>query len=892
QLRLQGVIAQVSSTLARFGPDSCRSVIDDALARIGEFFSIGRCALLRFSDDYRRVDCTNEWCAPGVSSSKEKYTDYPIGDMPWWSQMIRRGEMVQIPDVDALPPEASREAEDLRSREVKSCLCIPVRTGSGELTGFVGFDATRHPYAWTSDQIQMLTVVVEAIAGALDRAETTQKLRERESQLRRILDSASDVVWSVNYPGMTPIFLSPSIEQLYGYPVSAFENDPTLWKKVVHPDDVHTIADVKEQLERTGTGVRECRIICPDGTVKWISDRSHFVYDETGSPVRIDGIATDISERKRNEEQIRYQNAFQEMTADLATRFVGANSSNIDALLGETLERIGTFFAVDRCSIIRSSSDLTSATISHEWYRDPDLRIADSPVQNYPIERTGWLRQKILTERTAVHIPDTAELPEEANTERRLLDSLGIRSALMVPIYTVRRVFGFLGIYTIDSFMEWTDGQAKGVSVISQILAHAFASIEAEAELIAMKEEADASKDAAESANRAKSDFLSSMSHELRTPLNAVLGYAQFLQSEETLTREQTEMAREIFRAGQHLVELVDEVLDLSRIESGRIDLTMEPVSCEAVLLHAQTLIQPLARSYGVTIEPFNGAPYTVHTDKTRFKQVVINLLSNAIKYNRPDGRVSISVTATAETVSIAVADTGAGIPEDRLDELFTQFNRLGRERGDIDGTGIGLALTHRLLDLMGGTVSVESEVGVGSTFTITLPVARRGHSTSREPAEDTEILRGPSSDANETDLPVPSTDDDEAAVGAKPVVLYIDDNEPSIRLLTRIFKHRPSLTLVTASSGTTGLALAERHHPVCVLVDINLPDISGYEVLRHITSKEWGKATPVIAVTANAMNDAVADGTDAGFEGYVTKPIDIREFLMFLDRIVPGAAE
>jgi len=727
QLRFQRVIAQISSDFANFGPDSCSSIIDGALARLGEIFEIGRCVLLRFSDNYQRIDCTNEWCAPGVPSSKESFVNYRIGGMPWWSQMIRRGETLHIPDVDALPLEATLEAEELRSRGVRSCLCIPVRTGSGDLTGFVGFDATNRAYTWTEDQIRMLTVVVETIAGALDRAETTRKLRESEGLLRRILESVTDVVWSLSYPEMTPLFLSPSVEQLYGYPVRAFEEDPELWTRVVHPDDADTIASVMEQLEQTGTGERECRIIGPDGEVKWISDRSHFVYDSAGAPVRIDGIATDISQRKQNEEQIRYQNAFQEMVADIATQFVGANASNLSEMLEGTLQRIGGFFAVDRCSIIRTSPDLTSATVIHEWYRDPGLRITDSPVQDYPIDRTRWFRQKILIERTSVQIPDTAELPEDASTERRLLDSLGIRSALTVPIYTERHVFGFVGLYTIDSFMDWTEGQIRGISVIAQIFAHAFGSIDAETKLVAMKEESDAAKDAAEAANRAKSDFLSSMSHELRTPLNAVLGFAQILESDDALTREQTEMAREIFRAGQHLVELVNEVLDLARIESGQIDLILEPVECTEILLHAQTLIQPLARTYGVTIEPFDAAPCTMRADRTRFKQVVINLLSNAIKYNRPGGRVSVAVTAAIDTVSIAVTDTGAGIPEDRLDELFTQFNRLGRERGEIDGTGIGLALTKRLLDLMGGTIEVESEVGVGSTFTIGLPAAEPG---------------------------------------------------------------------------------------------------------------------------------------------------------------------
>lgn len=724
QLHFQEVIAEISSRFAQVVPGSCGVAIDDALSRLGQVFGLGRTVLLRFSEDHRYVDCTNEWCAPGVPSIKETFTHYPISDMPWATEMVARGETVHIPDVTALPPSARAEAQQWLDRGVYACLCIPLKSSDGILKGFVGFDAIGQPFSWNNDQIRMLTVVVETIAGALDRTDTTEKLQQSESQLRTILESMTDVVWSLSYPELQPLFLSPSVEQLYGYPLEAFEKDPQLWLQVLHPDDEHTTEEVMEQLHRTGTGERECRIIGPDGNVTWISDRSHLIYNDEGEPFRIDGIATDISERKGNEEKIRYQNAFQEMISDVATRFVGARSTNIDALIREALQRIGDFFVIDRCSVVRISQDLTTATISQEWYRDPQRKITESPVHDFPIEKTRWFKEEIIDRRSPVHIPDTYEIPEKGAVERSLLLSLGIKSALTVPIYTERTVFGFMGIYTIDSYMEWTESQIRGVMVIAQILAHAFASIDAETQLIIMKEESIAAKEAAETANRAKSDFLSSMSHELRTPLNSVLGFTQILQSDPSVTHEHKELIDEIYRAGNHLLELVNEVLDLARIESGRIELNLESLCCREVLQETLSIVQPLAQNYNVTIDPLDIPDCNVFVDRTRLRQVMINLLSNAIKYNHNGGRTWITVTPEETTIAIAVSDTGTGIPADQMSELFTQFSRLGRERGDIDGTGIGLALTKRLVELMDGSIWVQSTLGKGSTFTVEFPSA------------------------------------------------------------------------------------------------------------------------------------------------------------------------
>ena len=488
-----------------------------------------------------------------------------------------------------------------------------------------------------------------------------------------------------------------------------------------------------KQLQETGTGERECRIIRGDGEVRWISDRSHLIYDEHGMPVRIDGIASDITRRRQNEEQIRYQNAFQEMIAHMAKRFVGATAHNMDTFISDALDQIGVFFQVDRTSIVRSSADMTTATTTHEWHRVPG-KYPSSPVREYPMETMPWYAEKILTERAVVELAGYRGNAGGGAQRTGTSSVPGIKSALTVPMYTERHVYGFIGVYTIERYEQWSPEQIRGLSVIAQILAQAFAGIDAETALIAMKEESVAAKEAAEAANHAKSDFLSSMSHELRTPAQRGPGICPDSGGRrDALSAEQADFTAEIRQAGQHLLELVNEVLDLSRIESGRIDLSLESVACGEVISEAISLITPLATKHGIRIEQPDLPDCTIQADRTRLKQVLVNLLSNAIKYNRPNGSVRVEMpaggadtdtSAGKATRRITITDTGSGIPADRIDELFTKFNRLGRERGDIDGTGIGLALTKRLIDLMNGSIGVESTVGEGSTpFTSTCPL-------------------------------------------------------------------------------------------------------------------------------------------------------------------------
>lgn len=376
-------------------------------------------------------------------------------------------------------------------------------------------------------------------------------------------------------------------------------------------------------------------------------------------------------------------------------------------------------------------------------------------------------------------------------------------------------------------------------------------------------------------ASKAKSEFLSHMSHELRTPLNVILGFSQLLESNvaEPLSSGQQETVHQIMEAGHHLLNLINQLLDLARIESGKISVTMEAMDPSVVIQSCLSLSQPLARTKLISIvSPCEDLKMPmIRADATRLKQILLNLLSNAIKYNKKFGTVTLEcrIIDTKNRLEISVSDTGPGIPKKSHSELFKPFSRLGADATGIEGSGIGLTISKRLVERMGGSIHFESWEGKGSRFWISLAIVKANTSLQKTEAEDGENL----------------TEKTSEPLRQRKILLYIEDNLPNARLMAEIIKRMPNLSLIHVVNAEEGIELAKERQPDLVIMDINLPGIDGFEALKQLKNEPETQKIPVIALSANASDDDMERGNRAGFQKYMVKPVQINELQQALEK-------
>ena len=436
----------------------------------------------------------------------------------------------------------------------------------------------------------------------------------------------------------------------------------------------------------------------------------------------------------------------------------------------------------------------------------------------------------------------------------------------------LRRDGGYLILEIYDSLIRDVAGEVTGIRSVlldvtdrrlaEQLLANEVT--ERERLTVALRR----SKEEAEKANRAKSEFLSRMSHELRTPLNAILGFAQLLEMT-PLDRDKQEAVAQILKAGQHLLGLINEVLEISRIEAGRLSFSPEAVLITSAVQETLDLLAPMAARRGIVLRDEMPKDRRRHVlaDQQRLKQVLLNVISNAIKYNGDSGAVTLSAEEIEGVrLRVKVRDTGPGIKPESHAKLFTPFERLGAEQTGVEGTGLGLALSKRLLEMMGGAIGAENNPDRGATFWMELPLVR-------DPVAQLEA-----------ELPAVAAAAAPAKQQRQRIVLYVEDNLSNITLIEHIIVHRPHVKLVAAMQGRLGLDLAREHRPDLILLDLHLPDISGEDVLQGLRQQPELRNTPVIVISADATRGRIERLLGMGVLDYLPKPLDIKRFLQLLD--------
>ncbi|SEL01487.1 hybrid sensor histidine kinase/response regulator [Ectothiorhodospira marina] len=620
-------------------------------------------------------------------------------------------------------------------------------------------------------------------------------------------------------------YVSPGCETVSGYTRQDFLKNRDLLKRIMPPEDAARWQAHMDEIAADGDSLprhqMEFRIHHRNGEERWIEHECLPVVGEGGEYLGRRAVNRDITRRKRAEQALR----------DREQQDLLFTQSIIDSL---------------RSSICVLDCRGEIITVNRAWR---DFARRNGGDDDHVAEGVNYLA-----------ICDRA-IAEGEEGVRPIVE--GIRGVLS----------GSQDAYEAD-YQMGDDYYILRVSSLQHETEHPRHVVVSHVDVSGIKRAETAmrqAKDEAEHANRAKSEFLSAMSHELRTPMNAILGFSQLLEADPTLSEEQKENLEEILKGGRHLLALINQVLDLAKVESGRMDLSPENLGLEEVVDECVHLVMPLADQRGIVVDMGEAAGRRVRADRVRLKQVLINLLSNAVKYNRDGGRVQLGyqLNEADATLRISVEDTGPGISEARQAQLFEPFNRLGADATGMEGTGIGLSLSRSMVQAMGGQIGVTSTPDEGSTFWIELPVA---DDDILEISSAHPLLSAPDPKSGATDQ-------------VSRTVLYVDDNPSNLHLVEQILKRRRrSIRIISAHTSGTGLELARAQKPDLILVDINMPHMDGFEVLNCLKQHPETSGIPVLALTAYASERDSAKLSKAGFQGHLTKPLDMEGFLVEMD--------
>ena len=695
--------------------------------------------------------------------------------------------------------------------------CAPVRDLQGEVIGTV---------------LVFRNVTAEHAA--------QQTLRDSAARVQTILNTVGDGIVTLHALGGTIESANPAIEKMFGYSTAELTGKsfgflvPELDHDQPHVPLEHYGASPEARALGQGREVMGFR-----------KDGSFFPLEiavsemTLGGQLYFTGILREISARKQAEEALREAGALQNAIFCSANfSCIATDAHGVIQIFNVGAERMLGYSAAEMVN------QVTPADIS-----DPEEVIARAMALAAELDTNITPGFEALAYKASRGMEDIYELSYIRKDGTRLPAVVSV-SALRSDDHTL---IGYLLIGTDNTARKLAEAERFQLDKALQI----------------KNIELEVARSIADKANMAKSEFLSSMSHELRSPLNAILGFAQLMESGvPPPTTTQKASIEQILKAGWYLLELINEILDLALIESGKLSMSMEPVSLQEVLRDCQTMIEPQARRRGIQMRfPNFKAPCFVQADRTRVKQVFVNLLTNAIKYNRQDGSVDVTFRPAGKTrMHISVRDTGEGLSTKKLAQLFEPFNRLGQEDSDEEGTGIGLVVSKRLMELMNGSIGAHSTVGVGSDFWIELNLADP-HSLILDADEELALL--PASAQPGTTMRT---------------LLYVEDNEANMELVAQLVARRPDIRLLRAEDGVRGIAMARTHLPDVILMDINLPGISGLQALDLLHDDPITAHIPILALSANAMPRDVEKGLEAGFFRYLTKPIKIAEFMLALD--------
>jgi PAS domain S-box-containing protein len=679
--------------------------------------------------------------------------------------------------------------------------------------------------------VALLVIVV----GAFNFRMLTRTAQRRANENRQAADHALNRLneaqrlakvgsWELDL-GSNHLIWSDEIFRMFEIDREKFGASYEAFLNAIHPDDRGMVnAAYTGSLKDRKPYEIVHRLKMADGRIKYVREKCESFFDADGKPLRSVGTVQDISELHQAELELReHREHLEELIAERTARLTESERQLRQA---QNIAHLGHW-----------SVDLQTGAL--HW-SDEIFRIFGRDPANFVPSYDNFYVCVFPDDREIVRASEQSA----AETGRHSVDHRVLR-----PDGTVRWVH--------EEAQAEFDAAGKPLRLTGTVQ-----------DITDRKQAEEAlwrAKNDAERANQAKSEFLSRMSHELRTPMNAILGFAQVLELEK-INPEQLDYVHEIRRAGDHLLELINELLDLSRIEAGKMAVVLQPVNVREATIDALQITQSLISARQIGFINKCDARATVLADPVRLKQILVNLLSNAAKYNRQGGRILLDChRRDDEHLRLSITDTGPGIPPEKQAHLFKPFERLGAEFREVDGTGIGLALSRQLAELMGGTLGLNSTPGEGTTFWADLPVA-----------PETGKVEAPA-------LPGIETNTDTRQIK----VLYVEDNAANLRVIEAMFRHHPQLMLLSAANGEFGLELARRYRPNAILLDIHLPGMDGYAVLEALKADAATREIPVIALSADAMPIDVESGIQAGFRRYLTKPVKVEALMEALGSVL-----
>ncbi len=832
--------------------------ISTSLQRINEFIAttlgVARASVWTLSMDGLKLHCTSLF--ETNSRTHSSGASLNTTDLTRYLQKIITDNSNCVEDAQNDPRTSELTAPYLSRLGITSMMDAGVFM-DGKLVGIVCCEHIGPKRKWYPDEESFILTAAAIVAQLFLNAERNQaeeKLKASEEKLLEILNNINDSVWSVSWPQTDKlIFISPSVLKLYGHTQKDFEENPDLWLEAVHPDDRFIAKSIRKDLTVDGSSDVEYRIIHANGAVRLLHSRCSLILDAQENPIRVDGIISDITEQKAYQEMLQ-------LLINMAKTFINMPAENLSDEINRTLKVMCRFVNADRAYIFDYDWEKRTSSNTYEWCEE-GIESQIGNLQNSPNDAIPWWITAHKKGNT-LSVPDISALPDDDGV-KQILAPQGIKSLMTLPMMIRGVCVGFIGFDSVSEHHRYTEKEETLLSVFSEILVNVLNRASLEKSLVQEKEKAI-------TANKAKSEFLANMSHEIRTPMNAILGFSEALYYKLN-SENHKKMVKSVLSSGNLLLSLLNDILDLSKIESGKLEILPHPASVKNIIEEIVLLFNNKALKKGIelSMQIAPDFPDILIVDEIRIKQIIFNLTGNAVKFTHK-GFVHIKacykpVSSKKGDLIIEIEDTGIGIANSDQELIFETFRQQsGQSNRLFEGTGLGLAITKRLVKKMDGTIDLKSTLNKGSVFTIKISNIEVSNANVRE------------------NIPQRAMD---YVLFSKAFVLVVDDVISNIETIENLLLP-VGLSVSSAYNGEIALELLNHTIPDLILLDLRMPGIDGFEVANRIKADPKTANIPVIAYTASVFQSGRIEKS-GDFDGALYKPITRNELLSTLAKFL-----